>query len=412
MSRQVRGDTVVLMDEGITRPFTQRLTRSEWLGLDVILASFLFAISATSIATQRETPLGPNGAGWDTLRYVALTLACVPITFRRRAPRAALAVVTPAVAATIALGVRGPQVLALVFVLFTLAVASARRLPPAVVGAVLATVLVGALAVDGGPAWGTVIGSCTAVLVGWFAGENVRARRLYAQEMARRAEERERDREERVRQAATDERLRIARELHDIVAHAMSLIAVRAGAARVVADAKPDEARDALGIIETTSRRALHELRRLVGVLRDDEGRAELQPAPGLAELDVLVRETAEAGVHVDVEIAGHVRPLPPGVDVSAYRIAQEALTNVVRHAGPTNAHLRVRYQPHAVEIELVDEGAVSPRHVPVQERNGAGHGIVGMRERVALYHGELVTGPHDNGFRVLARLPIDDDSS
>src|SRR5207245_9797804 len=108
---------------------------------------------------------------------------------------------------------------------------------------------------------------------------------------------------------------------------------------RVGAGAKPYEPRDALGIIETTSPRALHELRRLVGVLRDDEGHAELQPAPGLAELDALVRETAEAGVHVDVEIAGDVRPLPPGVDVSAYRIAQEALTNVVRHAGPTNAH-------------------------------------------------------------------------
>src|SRR5438876_3580142 len=148
MSRRGAADTVVLMDEGITRPFTQRLTRSEWLAFDVILASFLLAISAAGIATHHETPPGPNGAGWDTLRYVALTLACVPITFRRRAPRAALAVVTPAVAATIASGVRGPQVVAVVFVLFTLAASSPRRLSPVVVGAVLATVLVGALAVD------------------------------------------------------------------------------------------------------------------------------------------------------------------------------------------------------------------------------------------------------------------------
>jgi signal transduction histidine kinase len=272
--------------------------------------------------------------------------------------------------------------------------------------------LLSALIAPDGPEWAAVIAGPAVVLVGWFAGENTRAQRAYAQGVAERLAEREREREERIRQAATDERLRIARELHDIVAHAMSVIAVQAGAGRMVIDSQPEESREALAVIETTSRRALREMRRLVGVLRqpDDTTSAELEPAPGLAHIDELIRQTAQAGVHIDLAITGAVRVLPAGVDVSAYRIVQEALTNVVRHAGPTTAHLHVRYQPCDVEIEVVDEGPTTDRHTHSQPSNGSGHGLVGMRERVALYRGELVTEPSGHGYRILARLATDDD--
>jgi signal transduction histidine kinase len=156
-------------------------------------------------------------------------------------------------------------------------------------------------------------------------------------------------------------------------------------------------------------------MRRLVGVLRQTdepgEGEVELEPAPQLASLGELIRGTTQAGVHVDLDVTGDVRALPAGIDVSGYRIIQEALTNVVRHVGPTNVHLHVRYRPDEVEIELVDEGTTTPDRRPANGADaGTGHGLVGMRERVALYRGELVTGPVGNGYRVFARLPTDDD--
>ena len=400
------------METDLPVPLTQRLSRRTWVALDCVLAVVLLAGTVTSIAIGNETG-PPNGSGWDALRYGAAILACASLAFRRRWPPLVLGLTALGDAALVALGVRGPAQIAVAFAIYTVAATSTRRLSPLVVGSVVATVLLGALVAADGPEWGTVIGGPAVVLLGWIAGENTRARRIYATGLAERAAERELEREERVRQAATDERLRIARELHDVVAHAMSLIAVRAGAARMVMDEQPDEARAALSIIETTSRRALREMRRLVGVLRqpDETARAELEPAPSLALLAELVRQSAQAGVQVDVDVTGNVRVLPDGVDVSAYRIIQEALTNVVRHAGPTNAHLRVRYGAHDVEIELIDDGGPTPPPVVLPEaREGSGHGLVGMRERVALYGGELLTGPTPNGYRVLARLPIDDE--
>jgi signal transduction histidine kinase len=401
------------MDADLTLPLSQRVSRRTWVGLDCVLAAVLLAGTVASIAVGHETS-SVTGSGWDALRYAAAVLACVPLPLRRRWPALVLALTALGDAALVALSVRGPAQITVAFAIYTVAATSTGRLSPRIVGAVVAIVLLGALVAAGGPEWGTVIGGPAVVLLGWIAGENTRARRTYAAGLAERAAEREREREERVRQAATDERVRIARELHDVVAHSMSLIAVRAGAARMVIDEQPDEARAALSIIETTSRRALREMRRLVGVLRqpDDTAHAALEPAPGLVLLAELVRQAAQAGVHVEVDVTGDVRALPEGVDVSAYRIIQEALTNVVRHVGPTNAHLRVNYLHDEVEIELIDEGTPNPgRTIPSELRNGSGHGLVGMRERVALYGGELVTGPTGNGYRVLARLPVDEEA-
>jgi signal transduction histidine kinase len=244
-------------------------------------------------------------------------------------------------------------------------------------------------------------------VVGWLAAENVRARRNYEQGVAERAAERER---EQARRARAEERIRIARELHDVVAHAMSVITVRSGVARMVLDVRPEEAREALGIIEGTSRQALREMRLIVGVLRDadaDDLEADLGPAPGLASLPGLVSQINQAGVPVGVHVEGEPRPLSPGVDLSAYRIAQEALTNVVRHAAPAAAELTLRYQPDEVVIEVTDNGraGLNPAS-PARAGDGAGHGIAGMRERVAVYGGKLVAEPTAAGFRVLARIP------
>jgi signal transduction histidine kinase len=175
----------------------------------------------------------------------------------------------------------------------------------------------------------------------------------------------------------------------------------------MVIDTQPDEARTALEIIEATSRRALAEMRRLVGVLRtpDEPGVAELAPTPGLENLDTLLGETAHAGVDVDVDVSGGVRPLPEGVSLAAYRIIQEALTNVVRHAGPTHARLALVYGDDQLEVRVENEGGVGEEPA---DGNGSGHGLVGMRERAALYGGELVAGPTAHGYRVVARLPID----
>jgi signal transduction histidine kinase len=189
----------------------------------------------------------------------------------------------------------------------------------------------------------------------------------------------------------------------------MSVIAVRSGVARMVIDTDPSQAREALTIIETTTRRSLREMRLLVSMLRDAEDHdAELSPVPGLGDLDRLVAETAAAGVAVDVEIDGTVRALSPAADLSAYRIVQEALTNVVRHAGPTHARVQISYLSGEVSIEVTDDGPRGQAPPPVS-RAGSGHGLIGMRERAALFGGQLAAGPDAAGFRVKAIIPTTD---
>ncbi len=174
-------------------------------------------------------------------------------------------------------------------------------------------------------------------------------------------------------------------------------------------DVRPEEAREALGIIEGTSRQALAELRLLVGVLRGPETQdsdAAREPAPGLTDLPGLIGRVNEAGVPVGLRVEGEPRPLSPGVDLSAYRIVQEALTNVVRHAAPAAAELTVRYQPDEVVIEVTDDGCAQDTRLARGAKGGSGHGIAGMRERAAVYGGRLVAEPTAGGFRVLARIP------
>jgi signal transduction histidine kinase len=341
---------------------------------------------------------GPLWAG-----VVSGLLLGPPLAVRRYYPWPVLVVVFGSFLLDRALGLSLFNYLATVLAglvsLFTLAVT--RPLRPAAVGFVLAYAATVAAALGHslqGLAWGLVL------LGGaWLAGRAIRSRRLLIEELRRTAQELERARDENARAAVADERSRIARELHDVVAHAVSVMVVQAGAAHRTLDTDPGRAGRAMLAVQESGRQALAELRRLLGVLRPgDAGAPELSPQPGLADLEALVTRMGEAGLQVSVSEQGRPGELTPGVDLTAYRIVQEALTNVLKHAHTRQAAVAVRYAPDAVELEITDEGDGPPA------MNGHhGHGLIGMRERAALYGGQLDAGPgHNRGYVVRARLP------
>ena len=209
-------------------------------------------------------------------------------------------------------------------------------------------------------------------------------------------------------EAVQEERSRIARELHDVVAHHVSVMTVQAGAVRRLLTPDQQREREALMTVEETGRKALTEMRRLLGVLKQGEAPAPLSPQPGLATLDALLVQVRDAGLPVELAVEGDPVELPPGVDLSAYRIVQEALTNALKYAGPARAWVLVRYGEKDVTLEIANDGTSDSA-----SGNGGGHGLVGMRERVAVYGGELESGPRaGGGFAVRARLPIGSEDS
>jgi signal transduction histidine kinase len=237
----------------------------------------------------------------------------------------------------------------------------------------------------------------------WWFSDAVRIARERQVQLAARTLQLEQERELNARRAVLEERVRIARELHDVVAHHVSLMGVQAGAARRVLPRDPARTAEMLNAIEATSREAVTELQRLLGFLRreDDSG---LAPQPSLQHLDALLTQMQEAGLPVALKLEGNARPLPPGVDLSAYRIVQEALTNTLKHAGPAQAVVTLRYEPRALDIEVSDDG-----QAPAPGSLQGGNGMLGMRERVALLGGWMQAGPRPGvGFRVQAHLPLD----
>jgi signal transduction histidine kinase len=398
-----------------------------WIALDCVVAGFA-ALCAAASGVQ-DLPAGPK------LPVVILFMAAIfiPVALRRKAPVAWFG-------ALVILGVLlsglGPAVsafvfLAAAFVLYTVTVEARRRSGFAALALLLIVMAVLALAQlrPHHVAAGVLVPVALASVIAWMTGYSVRQRRLYAVNVQQQA----------ANSAVAEERLRIARELHDVVAHSMSVIAVQAGYGQYVIDVSPDGAREALGAIQATSRDALDEMRRMLGVLRQQDAGpvpagysrpasaqpgiaqagsaqaggpapAPLAPAPGLAGLDRLVGRTCGAGVRVTVELSGQPRPAPAGVDLSAYRIIQEALTNVVRHAG-TGAVCVVNlcYTDADLVIRVTDDGGL-PGGLGTAGivAPGTGHGIIGMRERVHLCDGTFDAGPlPGGGFGVTASLPL-----
>jgi signal transduction histidine kinase len=280
--------------------------------------------------------------------------------------------------------------------------------------AVAAAGAVNAIVGDGIDAWFLFMG---ALLLGvWAAGDTARASEARAEALEVRSARLEAERHEDAARAAADERARIARELHDVIAHNVSVMVVQAAAARRIVDRDPDQARESLATIESTGRQALAEMRRLLGVIRRDDEPPAAAPQPTLARLPSLIDEMRASGLPVDLSVDGAVRALPPGIDVNAYRIVQEALTNALRHVGRTSTRVAVRYRNDAVEVEVVDDGPADGHDAADRVSSAqpsTGHGLVGMRERVTLVRGELEAGPRpEGGFRVWARLPFEGSST
>jgi signal transduction histidine kinase len=253
--------------------------------------------------------------------------------------------------------------------------------------------------IDAGALVGVILAGSAATIVAHVLQR--RTRRTSALEA--RAAHLEFERDENTRVAVAEERRRIARDLHDVVAHSVSVMTVQAGAARLLLAREPERARGPLLSVEETGRQALAEMRRLLGILRSDSGAAELAPQPGLADLERLLEQARRAGLPVELSVEGTRQLLPPGVDLAGYRIVQEALTNAIKHAGPARAHVAVRYAPEELELEITNDGFTG-----ADGREG-GHGLVGMRERAALYGGDLEAARRaGGGFVVHARLPVE----
>jgi signal transduction histidine kinase len=237
------------------------------------------------------------------------------------------------------------------------------------------------------------------VLIAWLAGRGVRTRTRLTEELHEAAVQAQEAHEEEVVRAAAEERRRIAREMHDVVAHSVSVMVVQAGGARRILDRDPQRAVEAAAHIEDAGRAALAEMRRLLGVLHHSDERA---PQPTMRELGALVERTRAAGLPVSLNVEGEPQSLPAGMDLAAYRVVQEALTNAIKHAGAAPTEVTVRWEPEHLELEIVDNGA------PAANGSGGGHGLVGMKERVRLYDGELRAGRREGGgFEVVARLPL-----
>jgi signal transduction histidine kinase len=475
-------------------PLTKRLSPRHWAALDYVVGAvfglILFTTIRRGVVAAIESPYGrvpyrPLVLTWPLAIFLVL-MAVVAVGMRRRRPTVMLGVLLAG--SVIVTTLTGPEVGALTYFLpvaYVLYLVAAtyehRRAAARVLIAVFATLLADAVLLhltrgDADPNSG-LVSAALCVIIAWFTGYIVRQRRRYALRLQ----------DEAASKAVAEERLRIARELHDVVAHSMSVIAVQAGYGQYVIDTQPADARNALGAIQATSREALDEMRRMLGALRQaDEtdqrevaaragsdpgtgaghlagnaaedaagdatggstgdagpaptapgGSAPLSPAPGLAELDRLISRTARAGVRVDVTRCGQPRDLPASIDLSAYRIVQEALTNVVKHARTNSCRVLIGYGQDELILEVTDNGAglsaiagagVSGRALalagasqgggalpepdgaalPAVSIGGSGHGIIGMRERVSLLGGEFSAGPLPGyGFQVSAHIPL-----
>ena len=361
---------------------------------DALLASVVAAVVLSDVLTSGAYLTGSN---W-VYGPVAVSMTA-PLAWRRRAPLVVVALVMGAFAVQSLILDPTPtpdvELIPALIAVYSVAAHGGR----------LASLVGGGVSLAAGLIWLGVDDFLLPVVMfggAWFAGRLVQKRQLYAQTFAERARVLERERDANARVAAAEERLRIAREMHDAVGHSVSVMVVQAGAERLALGEERPATREALLAIERTGREALAEMSRLLGILRKQGEGLSLAPRPSLAQVDVLVQTVRDAGVAVDLRVEGKRKDLSPGVDVSAYRVVQEALTNVVKHAGPARASVVVRYGDRAVEVEVTDDGKQTVNGT------GSGYGLAGMRERVELQGGTLeAAGRSQGGFTVKARLPL-----
>jgi signal transduction histidine kinase len=404
--------------------------------VDSVFAALALVAGLVSLMAE-PTPDHPMPT--DTVAVILVAVGFGIIALRRRFPIAVLFVVT---LATIVYVVRdypdnGLPVMALI-ALYTVASLRPRPVWVAAVSLYLVLLLISVVTHPEELSLGDFVGNVAVFGIAAVFGDSVRIRRAYTAALEARAADLERNQEAEAQRAVAEERLRIARELHDVVAHAMSVVAVQSGVGAHIIDTDPAEAKRILENVKVASREALDEMRRLLGVLRqqddDDERtpavageesgdgsspatsitgglRPALAPVPGLDGVESLAQGVRKAGVPVTVTVTGTRAEVPPGVDLCAYRIVQEALTNVLKHAGPARAEVEVGYRPGSVTVVVTDDGrgGSADRSPAIGGMPGSGHGLLGMRERVAVFGGELTTGHRvGGGFRVAATLPFE----
>ena len=369
--------------------------------LDRIVAVCLAAVGTLIVWTGNVMPGIPKGLG--ALLTVAI---CLPVAVRRRWPLASGIAVILLVSLIFAVGANNyspPIAIAWICALYGIAVWTDTRgfvIGLAVMTAANFATIPGSSNTVSSAAFFTIVPGAAMII----CRRAIRDRDHRAETLAERAALLERERELRAQEAVAEERARIARELHDLVAHNVSVMVVQAGAERHALPEGQESTREALSSIEQSGRQALAEARRLLGMLRPGDEHEELAPQPSIDQLDFLVEQIERAGLPVKLDVDGEAVPLPAGVDLCAYRVVQEGLTNALKHAGPAHAEVLLRYTAGALDVRVRDDG-----HGQAQPNgDGAGHGLIGMRERVALYGGEIHTGPRDGGgFEISAHIPL-----
>jgi signal transduction histidine kinase len=400
---QVGGNIVVTIDaRWSTAGYLGRMRLARF----VVRHAFDAAVMAVAALVQAEIWAIPV-PGPKLAIVPGMLLATLPLLLRRRFPFAAPACVFAALAAMTfaeAEATTSSPTLLIALLLAFWSVGAHAEQRQAVAGLAIGfAAIVVVIERDPGVGYADTSGHFLVAAGIWLTAVALRRRARRATELEGRAARLVSEREEQERVAVAAERRRIARDLHDVIAHSVSVMIVQAGAARLLLAEAPDRAVGPLLAVEETGRQALGEMRRLLGVLRGREFQAALSPQPGLAELEALLAQARAVGLPVELTVEGEAGALPKGVELAAYRIVQEALTNARKHAGPAQAHVVVRYGKEELELEIRDDGRASP------DGNSGGHGLVGMRERVALYGGELRAGSREGGgYAVRALLPLD----
>jgi signal transduction histidine kinase len=374
--------------------------------------SLAFDLALALVATTAELGQVSGASGSPT--GAAIVLAVVAggaLVLRRTSPLAVLATTLAASAAIVALD-NDPSGVSVGIALYTTAALCERRVSLAALVATTAIAATGSAITTDTPGretsatFGAIIVAMLSVGI-WGLGAYAQTQRRYRRELEERAASAEREREQLARIAVHEERASIARELHDIVAHSVSVMLVGVRGARDVLRTAPDAADDTLARVERSGEQSLAELRRILALLREPQQTAESHPQPSLAELDELVASYRTAGLPARLEVIGEPMPLPSGVELSIYRIVQEALTNALKHSDPTNVTVTLAFRDSRLELEVVDDGTTA-----TPDAATAGQGLIGMRERLALLGGELEIGPREGGgFRVAARLPVGGDA-